>query len=136
MRDVKQSACDMSRYRLQRADEDLASAKRNLKDADFRTAINRSYYAIFHALRSVLALDEFDSKKHSGIISEFRKRYVKTGLFDVSISDMIGDAFKIRNESDYSDMYIVSKEETYRQVENADIVISAIRDYLKSEGIE
>ena len=126
----------MSRYRLQRADEDLASAKRNLKDADFRTAINRSYYAIFHALRSVLALDEFDSKKHSGIISEFRKRYVKTGLFDVSISDMIGDAFKIRNESDYSDMYIVSKEETYRQVENADIVISAIRDYLKSEGIE
>ena len=26
MRDVKQSACDMARYRLQRADEDLASA--------------------------------------------------------------------------------------------------------------
>lgn len=87
MHEVKQSAKDIALFRLKRAEEDLASAKRNLKDGDFRTANNRSYYAIFHALRSVLALDDFDSKKHSGIIGEFRKRYVKTNAFDASISD-------------------------------------------------
>lgn len=54
MRDIRQVSCDMAKYRLRRADEDLASAKRNLKDNDFRTAVNRSYYAIFHALRAVL----------------------------------------------------------------------------------
>lgn len=135
MRDIRQVSCDMAKYRLRRADEDLASAKRNLKDNDFRTAVNRSYYAIFHALRAVLALDEFDSKKHSGIIGEFRKRYVKTGLFDADISDMIGDAFKIRNESDYSDMYIISKEETDKQVGNAETVINAVKGYMESEGI-
>ena len=37
----------------------------------YRSANNRAYYSIFHAIRSVLALDGFDSKKHSGVISEF-----------------------------------------------------------------
>ena len=39
----------------------------------YRSAANRAYYAIFHAMRAVLALDGVDMKHHSGIISEFRK---------------------------------------------------------------
>jgi uncharacterized protein (UPF0332 family) len=32
-------------------------------------------------MRAVQALDGFDSKKHSGVISAFRKDYIKTGIF-------------------------------------------------------
>ena len=46
---------------------------------------NRSYYAIFHAIRSVNALDGFDSSKHSGVISHFNQEYVKTGMFEKNL---------------------------------------------------
>lgn len=62
-------------------------------------------------MRAVLAFDEIDMKKHSGVMSEFRRRYIKTGIFPENISDMISQAFDIRADCDYDDFYIVSKEE-------------------------
>ena len=99
MRNVPQTAKDLSAYRFERAKEYLESAHNTYDSGEFRTANNRAYYAVFHALRAVLALDEYDSKKHSGIISEFRKRYIKTQIFESSVSDMIGDTFEIKNLS-------------------------------------
>ncbi|MBP5592268.1 HEPN domain-containing protein [bacterium] len=135
MREISQQAKDLSIYRLERAKEDRTAAENNLGLKDLRTAVNRAYYAIFHALRAVLALDEYDSKKHSGIISEFRLRYVKTGIFDEEISDMIGKAFQVRNKSDYEDMYIVSRNDTEIQIQNAKTIIDAVEKYLKNEKI-
>ena len=34
-----------------------------------KSVANRSYYAVFHAMRAVLAFDKIDLKRHSGIIS-------------------------------------------------------------------
>ncbi|MCR5728703.1 MAG: HEPN domain-containing protein [Lachnospiraceae bacterium] len=135
MRELDQRVKDLALYRLQRAKEDLNSARNNLNSEDYRTANNRSYYAIFHSLRAILALDEYDSKKHSGIISEFRNKYIRTHVFDSEISDMIGDAFEVRNKSDYDDMYIISKAKTQEQVENAEKIIYAVEKYMQSEEI-
>ena len=59
----------------------------------YRLAVNRSYYAVFHALRAVTALDHFDSGKHSGIIAYFNQHYVKAGIFDKEISKMIDSCY-------------------------------------------
>lgn len=76
------SVTDLAKYRLDRAKEDLETASDNLGNGKFRASVNRSYYAVFHAIRSVTALDHFDSGKHSGIIAFFNQHYVKTGAFD------------------------------------------------------
>ena len=120
----------LSLYRLSRAREDLATSRRLLEAGDYRAANNRSYYAIFHAMRSVLALESIDSKKHSGVISEFRKRYVRNGIFSKEVSDIIGDAFFIRNASDYDDMFVASKSQTEKQIEDAQMVLDVIEKYL------
>lgn len=82
------SVTDLSRYRLERAREDLKTAGDNLREGSYRASVNRSYYAIFHALRSITALDGFDSGKHSGIIAYINQNYVKqassTGRFQNS----------------------------------------------------
>ena len=62
----------ISKLRLDIAKERLSYADEILKIGDYKTVANRSYYAVFSAMRAVLALDSFDSKKHSGIIAEFR----------------------------------------------------------------
>lgn len=88
------------------------------------------YYAIFHALRAVLVFDDYDSSKHSGIISEFRKRYIKTGIFPTEISQMIGSAFTIRNASDYDDMFLASKSDTMEQIEHAEYIVEILNEYV------
>ena len=63
-------------------------------------------------MRAVLALDGVDMKHHSGIISEFRKRYIKTGVMDASLSGLISELSDVREGSDYNDFFIVSKADT------------------------
>lgn len=120
----------LSRYRLSQAQEELASASQNLTVSQLKTANNRAYYAIFHSMRAILALDSKDFSKHSGVISYFREHYIKNGIFDSNYSRIITDASLIRNKSDYEDFYIVSKEETTKQVENAKVFVLAVELYL------
>lgn len=122
---------DYANYRLSKSKEDLDAAHLLFDNGNYRIANNRAYYSIFHALRAVLVFDNFDSSKHSGIIAEFRRKYIKGGVFPVEISRMIGSAFTIRNASDYDDMFIASKEETEEQLYNARYIYECIEDYIQ-----
>jgi uncharacterized protein (UPF0332 family) len=108
---------DLARHRLDVARECLRDAEQSISFGSFAASANRSYYCVFHAMRAVLALDGFDSKKHSGIISEFQRCYIKKGIFPTRFSSLITSAFNLRNKSDYEDFYIASKEEVQHQIE-------------------
>lgn len=53
----------LSKTRLELAKERIAYADEIMKLGDYKTVANRSYYAVFSAMRAVLALNGFDSKK-------------------------------------------------------------------------
>ena len=124
---------DMALYRLEKAKSALNASKKTLELKMYDTAANRSYYAIFHAARAVLALNGEDYKKHSGVISNFQKNYIKTGLLEKNLSNIIKLAFDIRNECDYEDFYIISRDDVIRQVAEAEIFLSHIEEYLNKE---
>lgn len=126
-------AIDISKVRLEHAKECLQDAKLLLAGESYRSAANRAYYAVFHAMRAVLALDGVDMKHHSGIISEFRRRYIKTGIFDISLSELISELSTMREGSDYNDFFIVSKTETAEQVASAEIFLNAVETYLNAQ---
>ena len=46
---------------------------------------------------------------------------------------MVDKAFEIRNDSDYDDMYIASKDESRGQIENAERILDAVVSYLNKE---
>ena len=121
---------DYAKYRIDRAKENPETAHLLFEAGKYRIANNRAYYAIFHALIAVLVFDDFDSSKHSGVIAEFRRRYIKEGIFPTEISKMIGQAFTIRNASDYDDMFLASKSDTEEQISNADYVYELISQYI------
>lgn len=124
---------DLSVYRLEQAERCIKSAKILEADEDYKGAANRSYYAIFHCMKSVLALEGIDFSKHSGVSAYFRKQYIKTGIFDVELSDIIGEAFDIRNDSDYDDYYIILKEDVIEQIENAEKFYNIIKQYIEEK---
>lgn len=123
----------LSKIRINNAKERVAFADGILAIGDYKTVANRSYYAVFYAMRAVLALDGIDSKKHSGIIAEFRKNYLKTEILPKTLSPMIDALVEIRQGSDYDDFYVVSKDEVCEQLENAKVFISEVEKFLKSK---
>ena len=83
----------LSQVRMEHAVECLSAARSLLEVGGYKSSANRSYYAVFHAMRAVLAFDEIDMKRHSGIISEFRRRYIKTEIFETRMSEIRRDRF-------------------------------------------
>ncbi len=120
----------LSMARLSNAKECLSDAKLLADNKSYKALANRSYYAIFHAMRAVLALDGFDSKKHSGIIAEFQRLYIKTSIFDKELSVIIKMLFQARANSDYDDFCVITKEDTITQFHDAEKFVAIIEKYL------
>jgi len=123
----------LAEYRIAKAKETLKIAKLLYESESYLDSVNRSYYSIFHATRALLALEGIDFKKHSAVISHFQRYYIKTKIFDNRFSDIIFKAFDIRNESDYEDFYVLSKESVEQQITNATEFIDEIEKYITSQ---
>jgi len=133
---MERTQIDLSNYRLGKAQDDLGTAEENLEKNRISQSINRSYYAIFHATRALLALDKLDSRKHSGVISFFNQHYIKTGKIEWEFYRILSSAFDIRKESDYNDFYIALREDAQLQLENARKFLDRIQEYIKNVSHE
>ncbi|MCM1211984.1 MAG: HEPN domain-containing protein, partial [Blautia sp.] len=80
---------DLMKYRLETAKSDLKTAKMLIEAEEYRASNNRAYYAIFHAISAVHALDGKSYKRHKDTISNFNKDYVKTEIFPREIGRKI-----------------------------------------------
>lgn len=129
------SITSLSKYRFERALEELDNAKVMHNDKRYKLALNRSYYSIFHAMRAVNVLDGFDSSKHSGVIAHFNRNHVKTEDFPKEASKIIRNASEMREHADYEDFFVVSKKEVEDQIQNADSFVQYVLKYLKEKDV-
>ncbi len=121
---------DLIKYRMSSAKEKLTSAKLLLETGMYRDSIGRSYYAIFSAIRAVLAVRQVDFSKHAGVIAYFQKEFIKTEIFDKKYSKYLQQAFQIRNSCDYDDFFIVSKQDAEEQYIRATEMLAVIEEYI------
>lgn len=122
---------DLSKFRLEKAKDDLETSEIMFKNNKYTQSINRSYYAMFHAVRSLLALSKFDSQKHSGIISYFNHHFIKSSKIEFEYAKMLTTAFKFRNDSDYKDFYVITRQDAELQLENAKKFVKRIQEFLQ-----
>jgi uncharacterized protein (UPF0332 family) len=123
---------ELAKYRMERAKEMLVAAEENLKIGQYKTSLNRSYYAIFHSMRAANIVKGFDSSKHSGVIGFFNREYLKENLMDRQLSVIIKKSSFLREKSDYDDFFIASKKDAEIQIENAKVFVNTVQAYLKS----
>lgn len=126
---------NLAKYRLENAKEKLESAKILMDAGKYKDSIGRSYYAIFSAVRAILANDKIDFSKHAGVISYFQKEYIKTEVFEKKYSKYLQTAFQIRNSCDYDDFFIASKQDAEEQYQRAIEFYQVIKKYLEEETI-
>lgn len=123
---------DLMKYRLESAKSDLKSAKILIEAEEYRAANNRAYYAIFHAISAIHALDGKAYKRHKDALGSFNREYVKTEVFPREIGRKISRAEEIRHASDYDDFYIATREKSQEQIETAEELIKMVEEYCKN----
>ena len=124
---------ELAKHRLEQAKEDLASAKLNYEHNLYKSANNRAYYSIFHSIKSVLALEQVDFRKHKDVQAYFNKNYVSKEIFPKIIGRKIVEASKMREDSDYDDEFIVDSEKTKKQIETAIELIELVEKYIEEQ---
>ncbi|MEW6007206.1 MAG: HEPN domain-containing protein [bacterium] len=117
---------DLAKYRLESAKERLASARLLYENGQYRDSISRSYYAMLSGARALLSTKRLDSSKHSGVISLFNQHFVKTGVLNKEAGKKLASAKEMREDSDYEDFVVVSKEDAEKQIIDAENFIQRI----------
>jgi len=125
----KGSIGDLVHYRIETAKSDLKSADILMKEGEYRGANNRAYYAIYHVISAVHALDGKSYKRHKDTLANFNRDYVKTEIFHRNFGRKIAQAEEIRHASDYDDFYIATKEEAEELIMIAEELIEQIEAY-------
>lgn len=132
---MERSVTDLAKYRFECCQEALEDARIMYEAGRYKNALNRAYYSIFHGMRAVNALDGYDSSKHSGVIAHFNQNYVKEGIFSKEASKLIKIAAEKRENADYLDFFVASKEEAEAQIKRAETFEEWIEFYLKGKAI-
>jgi len=65
---------------IEKAKKSASAAKKLLESGYSDFSVSRSYYAMFYATEALLLAKNLSYSKHSAVISEFGKKFVKTGI--------------------------------------------------------
>lgn len=130
---MDEKAKELARYRLERAKQDLKDTELLYKNKSLLAANNRAYYSIFHAIQAILSLERMDFKRHKDVIGYFNKNYISTEIFPKRLGRRIGQAFQIREDSDYDYKFIPQIEQTEYQVETAKELIELVEEYIDKQ---
>jgi len=123
------------RKHLRLAEEYLEDAKLFLAKGRLRSALDRAYYAMFFAARGILVSRQIRlPKTHSGLIRQFGREVVKTGLVPKEYGKMLFRAFNLRQRGTYEIDEEVEEEETEGIVNEAERFVGKVKVIIERES--
>lgn len=128
----KTDKMNLSNIRMEKADDFIKDADENLKTGRYRTAINRSYYAILSASRSLLILEGFNPLSHEGIVTMLSLHFVKKEILPVSLIKSYKKLYALRTDADYGDFDLPTEEDAIDAVSTAKEITELINSARKT----
>ena len=120
--------------RLDKAHDDLITARDNLSQGHWRGAVNRAYYTIFHIASAALLWVDVERTRHSGIHAAFGEFLVKPGKIEPEIGDIYTRARKAREVQDYDLRAVpLTAQEAGDVVASAERFVARLESYLRQE---
>ena len=116
----KQSLSDL---RMARAREFLEDARANWREGRHKTAVNRAYYAVLSAIRSLLILEGSNPETHEGVITMLSLRFVKPDLLPVAFVKSFKLLQSRRADVDYGDIDTIGQDDADDAVRTAEEMI-------------
>lgn len=113
------------------AEERLRAAKELLKLGFFNDAISRAYYAMFSAVTLLFYTQGKSFSKHKGLITNFHKDFIRTGIFPEYFGTAFSDLFRKRQESDYKASIHFDKKEAETSINVSEELIGSVLRYVR-----
>ena len=118
-------------YWVEKAREDLESARDNLKSARYQNAVRDAYFVCFHAFSSVLLYAGKTFKKHKEVRSMLHRDFVRTKKIDVSRGKHYDWLFDNRHKADYRPLVKFDPDQVREIVEESEAFVKEMASLLK-----
>ncbi len=115
---------------IKKAEKSLLAAKLLHEKGYFSFSISRSYYCMFYCAEALLYSIGLSFSKHSGVIANFGKEFVKTGKMPEELHLYLREAFEMRNTGDY-DVVEVSAEDSQENIRRAEEFLRETKRFLE-----
>lgn len=119
---------EISRYRIEKSQRLLQDSLNLFNAGSYESSINRSYYAVLAASRSLLILRGFDPETHEGIKTMLSKEFIKTGLLPKGFGETFRSIQARRVDSDYGDYVEIGIDEASDSLKKAQEFVKKAED--------
>lgn len=110
----------------ERALDSIETAEASSEHPDW--AANRAYYAAFHAVSALFAVEGQYFKKHSGVRSAFHQHLIKTERLASELGREYDRLMELRGKADYGGVEHASPEEAEAALSAARRILRAVHD--------
>ena len=110
-------------YWVEKAGEDLASARENLESGRYQNAVRDAYFACFHAFSSVLLKEGKTFKKHKEVRSMLHRDFIRTKKIDSSWGKHYDWLFDNRHKADYRPLVQFDPDQVKEIIEESEAFV-------------
>jgi uncharacterized protein (UPF0332 family) len=129
---TEEQRAEVVRYWWSKAEDSLASARRELEAQAYNFAVNRLYYAAFYAVSAALLERRLSFRKHTGVRATFHREFIRTGLLDVEWGKLYDQLFEDRQEGDYVALIEFDREYVEAQLTRCTQFLDKLRPLISS----
>lgn len=122
---------EIVRYWWSKAEESLASAKREFEAGAYSITMNRLYYSAFYGVCAALFERGLSFRKHSGVRSALHREFVRTGLLEPKYGKLYDQLFEDRQEGDYIVFVTFEPDYADQQLKNAVEFLGELRSLIQ-----
>lgn len=92
------------------------------------SAANRAYYAAFHAVTALFALDGRSFERHSAVQAAVHRDLVRPGLWAPELGALYSKLFELRSTGDYGGLVEVTSDDARLAAEWAGRIVRAVHE--------
>jgi uncharacterized protein len=117
-----------------RAQQALGSAELLTREGYHADAVSRTYYAVFHAAKAALHVQDVTADTHSGVRRMFGLHLIKPGEIEPQWATPLGETLDERQAADYDPEVSFSAKEARAACREARAFVGRVRRYLLDKG--
>ena len=125
---------DSIRALLQKVEQALDDAEYLVDDERAEAAVNRAYYAAYHAARAALLTEGEAPNTHAGVLSRFSYHFIRTGRISEDVGRVLARAETDRNRADYDAFSTFDPETAEDLVADVRQFTAAVRTLIDEQG--
>lgn len=123
---------DLSQKELIRAKKALSAAKALLEFQLYEDCVSRAYYAVLHAAKAALAMEDIDAQSHVAVRRKFGLNLVKTGKIEKDFAQILTKEKEDRELSDYNIHIEIEGDTAEKRVVDAEKFVKRIETFLRT----